>query len=119
MPDRAEIAIIPGLHSCRRSVAAAIGENICSPAAPALFSLAGGSMPRSLHLALAISCSLLPFSATAQQPSFTVGTAAAKPGQKATGTIHVPAASDPTPPIPLVSIPVPTPAPPPSLLHPP
>src|SRR5712664_4148374 len=104
MPDRAEIAIIPGLHSCRRSVAAAIGENICSPAAPALFSLAGGSMPRSLHLALAISCSLLPFSATAQQTSFTVGTAAAEPGQKATGTIDVPAGSDAATQIPVVVI---------------
>jgi len=85
-------------------VAAAIGENICSAAAPALFSLAGGSMPRSLHLALAISCSLLPFSATAQQPSFTVGTAAAKPGQKATGTIDVPAGSDAATQIPVVVI---------------
>src|SRR5216684_2752246 len=104
MPDRDEIAIIPGLHSCRPSVAAAIGENICSAAAPALFSLAGGSMPRSLHLALAISCSLLPFSATAQQTSFTVGTAAAKPGQKATGTIDVPAGSDAATQIPVVVI---------------
>src|SRR5713101_3415647 len=103
MPDRAEIGIIPRLHSCRPSVAAAIGENICSAAAPALFSLAGGSMPRSLHLALAISCSLLPFSATAQQPSFTVGTAA-KSGQKATGTIDVPAGSDAATQIPVVVI---------------
>src|SRR6266478_4603599 len=61
-------------------------------------------MPRSLHLALAISCSLLPFSATAQQPSFTVGTAAAKPGQKATGTIDVPAGSDAATQIPVVVI---------------
>src|SRR5216684_239054 len=104
MPDRAEIGIIPRHHSCRPSVAAAIGENICSAAAPALFSLAGGSMPRSLHLALAISCSLLPFSATAQQPSFTGGTAAAKPGQKATGTIDVPAGSDAATQIPVVVI---------------
>src|SRR5260370_3578782 len=116
MPDRAEIAIIPGLHSCRRSVIAAIGENICSAAAPALFSLAGGSMPRSLHLALAISCSLLPFSATAQQPSFTVGTAAAKPGQKATGTIHVPARSDAPTQIPVEVIRAANPVPAPELL---
>src|SRR5260370_11559353 len=61
-------------------------------------------MPRSLHLALAISCSLLPFSATAQQPSFTVGTAAAKPGQKATGTIDVTAGSDAATKIPVAAI---------------
>ena len=61
-------------------------------------------MPRSLHLALAISCSLLPFSATAQQTSFTVGTAAAEPGQKATGTIDVPAGSDAATQIPVVVI---------------
>src|SRR5712664_1497426 len=79
-------------------------ENICSRAAPALFSWAGGSMPRSLHLALAISLSLLPLSTGAQQPSFTVGTATAERGQKATGFIEVPVGVDAGTQIPVVIV---------------
>src|SRR6266852_1044557 len=79
-------------------------ENICSRAAPALFSWAGGSMPRSLHLALAISLSLLPLSTGAQQSSFTVGTATAERGQKATGFIDVPAGVDAGTQIPVVIV---------------
>src|SRR6266478_943914 len=66
--------------------------------------LAGGSMPRSLYLALAISLSLLPLSAAQQQSTFTVGTATADRGQKATGFIAVPAGVDPGTQIPVVIV---------------
>ena len=62
-------------------------------------------MPRSLRAAIATLSFILPCSAAAQQQSsFTVGTATAEPGQKATGTIDVPAGSDAATQIPVVVI---------------
>jgi predicted deacylase len=61
-------------------------------------------MPRSRLIAIAISCCILSSSAFARQQSFTVGTVSAEPGQKATGTIDVPAGSDTSTQIPVVVI---------------
>jgi uncharacterized protein len=62
-------------------------------------------MPRSRSIAIAISSCILSCSAFArQQSAFTVGTVTAEPGQKATGTIDVPAGSDPATQIPVVVI---------------
>jgi predicted deacylase len=62
-------------------------------------------MPRSIRLTVAALCSLLPLTGSAQQPSaFTVGTASAELGQKATGTIDVPAGSDAATQIPVVIV---------------
>jgi len=62
-------------------------------------------MPRSLRVAIATLSLILSCSAVAQrQSSFTVGTATAEPGQKATGTIDVPAGSDAATQIPVVVI---------------
>src|ERR1700674_2060612 len=61
-------------------------------------------MPRSLYLALAIYLSLLPLSANAQESSFTVGTATADRGQKATGFIDVPEGVDSGTQIPVVIV---------------
>ncbi len=47
---------------------------------------------------------ILPLIAFAQQPAFTVGTASAAPGQKATGFIQVPAGTDPGYSIPVVVV---------------
>jgi uncharacterized protein len=62
-------------------------------------------MPGPLRLVIAAFSCILPISAAAQQQSsFTVGTATAEPGQKATGTIDVPAGSDAATQIPVVVI---------------
>ncbi len=62
-------------------------------------------MPRSLCVAIATLSCVLPISASAQlQSSFTVGTATAESGQKATGTLDVPAGSDAATQIPVVVI---------------
>jgi len=59
-------------------------------------------MPRTVHVLLVtLVGGFLSFAAPAQessqQSSFAVGTATAEPGQKATGTIDVPAGGDPPP----------------------
>ena len=66
-------------------------------------------MPRTVHVLLVtLVGGFLSFTASAQessqQSSFTVGTATAELGQKATGTIDVPAGSDPATQIPVVVI---------------
>ena len=66
-------------------------------------------MPRTVHaLLVTLVGGFLSFTASAQessqQSSFTVGTATAELGQKATGTIDVPAGSDPATQIPVVVI---------------
>jgi predicted deacylase len=62
-------------------------------------------MPHPLQLVLSTILCALPLSTVAQQQaSFTVGTATAEPGQKATGTIDVPAGSDAATQIPVVVI---------------
>ena len=63
-------------------------------------------MPRILRFAVASFFLILPYAAfpQEQQPSFTVGSASAAPGQKATGTIDVPAGSDAATQIPVIVI---------------
>src|SRR4030088_1477316 len=62
-------------------------------------------MPHLLCAAVATLSCVLPISAAAQQQSsFTVGTATAEPGQKAIGTLDVPAGSDAATQIPVVVI---------------
>jgi predicted deacylase len=68
--------------------------------------LRGGFMLRSSRLSL-LSLTILvflPFLASAQQTAFTVGTASATPGQKATGYIEVPAGADAGTNIPVVVV---------------
>jgi predicted deacylase len=68
--------------------------------------LRGGCMLRSSRLSL-LSLTILvflPFLASAQQTAFTVGTASATPGQKATGYIEVPAGADAGTNIPVVVV---------------
>src|SRR5712692_5219421 len=66
--------------------------------------LAGGFMHRTLWLGIAILSSLAPLAVGAQQSSFSVGTASATPGQKATGYLEVPAGADPGTSIPVVVV---------------
>ena len=61
-------------------------------------------MPRRLIAASLILLCFVNLSAARQRAAFTVGTAAAAPGQKVTGTIEVPAASDPALSIPVAVI---------------
>jgi len=66
--------------------------------------LAGGFMHRTLRLGIAILSSLAPLAVGAQQSSFSVGTASAAPGQKATGYLEVPAGVDAATSIPVVVV---------------
>src|SRR5437899_1927829 len=66
--------------------------------------LAGGFMHRTLRLGIAILSSLAPIAVGAQQSSFSVGTASAAPGQKATGYLEVPAGVDAATSIPVVVV---------------
>jgi predicted deacylase len=59
---------------------------------------------RCLRFVLPLLAALLPIAATAQQASFTVGTATAAPGQKVTGFIEVPAGVDAATKIPVVVV---------------
>ena len=51
-------------------------------------------MPRILRLLFTLALCSLPVLVRAQESRFTVGTASAKPGEKATGYLDVPAGSD-------------------------
>ena len=70
-------------------------------------------MLRSLHLSLVslLILACLPVFASAQRSSFTVGTASAAPGQKATGYLEVPAGADAATNIPVVIVNGATPGP--------
>ncbi len=61
-------------------------------------------MPRPLTLVLAIVIVCVPRPAFAQRPAFTVGTASAAPGQRATGYLEVPAGVDAATSIPVVVV---------------
>src|SRR5882762_3947049 len=69
-------------------------------------SLRGGIMLRSFRLSLVFLSvlAILPIIASAQRPPFTVGTASAAPGQKATGYLEVPAGVDAGTSIPVVVV---------------
>src|SRR2546425_4652261 len=93
----------PGKQKIKRS------ENLCRSIARKLASryprrLAGGAMPRILRLLFTSAIFLLAVSVRAQESRFTVGTASAKPGEKATGYLDVPAGSDPGTQIPVVVV---------------
>src|SRR5882724_9771476 len=68
--------------------------------------VAGGFMLRSIRLSVVplVILAFLPFSTSAQETPFTVGTASAAPGQKATGYIEVPAGVDAGTNIPVVVV---------------
>jgi uncharacterized protein len=67
--------------------------------------LPGGLMPRTAHVLLAaLVAGFLSLAASAQQSTFSVGTATADRGQKATGFIDVPAGVDPGTQIPVVIV---------------
>src|SRR5437870_3059455 len=93
----------PGKQKIKRS------ENLCGSIARKLASryprrLAGGAMPRILRLLFALALCSLPVLVHAQESRFTVGTASAKPGEKVTGYLDVPAGIDPGTQIPVVVV---------------